>query len=80
MAPRTYVVGLPVVFTVHDDGTVTAEVDLSEASSAPWEDSGIRYVRVNDEWVEAEPYEEDVLIADSEAISAAAENNAITVS
>lgn len=30
--PRTYVIGLPVVITVHDDGTVTAEVDLSEAS------------------------------------------------
>lgn len=30
--PRTYVVGLPVVITVHDDGTVTADVDLSEAA------------------------------------------------
>lgn len=31
-ASRTYVVGLPVVLTVHSDGSVTAEVDLSEAS------------------------------------------------
>lgn len=30
--PRSYVIGLPVVLTVHDDGRVTAEVDLSEAS------------------------------------------------
>jgi hypothetical protein len=30
--PRTYVVSLPVVLTVHDDGTVTADVDLSEAA------------------------------------------------
>lgn len=30
--PRSYVVGLPVVITVHPDGRVTAEVDLSEAS------------------------------------------------
>ena len=35
---RTYVIGLPVVVTVHDDGTVTYEVDLSEASEAPMED------------------------------------------
>lgn len=28
---RTYVVGLPVVLTVHPDGRVEAEVDLSEA-------------------------------------------------
>lgn len=30
-ARSTYVVGLPVVLTVHVDGTVSAEVDLSEA-------------------------------------------------
>lgn len=28
---RTYVIGLPVVLTLHDDGSVTASVDLSEA-------------------------------------------------
>ena len=31
MSARTYVVGLPVLVTVDDDGTVTAEVDMSEA-------------------------------------------------
>lgn len=32
--PRTYVVGLPVAVTVHDDGTVTYDVDTSEAGQA----------------------------------------------
>ncbi len=31
---RLYVVGLPVVVTVHDDGTVTYAVDTAEASAA----------------------------------------------
>jgi hypothetical protein len=30
--PRTYVVGLPVIITVSDDGTVAYEIDRSEAS------------------------------------------------
>jgi hypothetical protein len=34
MASRSYVVGLPVIVTVHDDGTVTYEVDTSEAAGA----------------------------------------------
>lgn len=34
-APRSYVIGLPVVVTVHDDGTVTYDIDTSEASDAP---------------------------------------------
>ncbi len=40
-APRTYTVGLPVAITVQDDGTVTYEVDFSEADAAPdeWDDS-----------------------------------------
>lgn len=29
---RTYCIGLPVIITVEEDGTVTVEVDLSEAS------------------------------------------------
>lgn len=32
--PRSYVVGLPVIVTVNPDGTVTHEVDLSEAAEA----------------------------------------------
>lgn len=34
MSSRSYWVGLPVGVTVHDDGTVDVEVDMSEASSA----------------------------------------------
>ena len=33
MNPRSYCVGLPVILTVHDDGRVQVEVDMSEASS-----------------------------------------------
>jgi hypothetical protein len=33
-APRTYAVGLPVLVTVHDDGTVTFDIDISEAADA----------------------------------------------
>lgn len=32
MSERSYVIGLPVVITIDDDGKVTAEVDLSEAT------------------------------------------------
>lgn len=35
--PRTYVIGLPVIVTVSDDGTVSTEADMSEASSELWE-------------------------------------------
>ncbi len=35
---RSYVIGLPVVVTVHDDGRVEFEVDKSEAYDAPFED------------------------------------------
>lgn len=50
MTPRTYVIGLPVVITVHDDGTVEAQVDLSEASDL---DDGLTEV-VDDELLEAD--------------------------
>lgn len=36
-APRQYLIGCPAWLTVADDGTVTASVDLSEASDAPHE-------------------------------------------
>lgn len=36
-APRTYALGLPVFVTVHDDGTVTYDIDVSEADNAPAE-------------------------------------------
>lgn len=66
---RAYVVGLPVVLTVHDDGRVTAEVDLSEAYDV-WDAST----------PEDQDDSEDVLISDSEAISAAVDAKTVTVS
>ena len=36
--PRIYVLGLPVVVTVADDGTVTYEVDSAETGTSLWED------------------------------------------
>lgn len=69
MASRTYVIGLPVVVTVHDDGRVEAEVDLSEAYDV-WDAST----------PEGQDDSEDVLTADSEAISAAVEDKTVAVS
>lgn len=43
MSARTYVVGLPVVITVHDDGRVEYEVDTAEASSEMWEQAPEEY-------------------------------------
>lgn len=34
-APRTYLVGLPVRVSVHDNGTVTYDLDPSDAPDAP---------------------------------------------
>jgi hypothetical protein len=39
--PQTFVIGLPVVVTVHHDGSVTAEVDFSELTAAMQEDGAI---------------------------------------
>lgn len=38
--PRTYVVGLPVVVTVTDDGFVSVEVDLAELPATVREEGG----------------------------------------
>lgn len=65
---RTYVVGLPVVLTVHDDGRVTAEVDLSEAYDV-WDAST----------PDGQDDSEDALITDSETISAAVEARTVDV-
>jgi len=43
VSARSYWVGLPVGVTVGDDGSVTVEVDMSEASSS-----------MSDEWAEAD--------------------------
>ncbi|TCJ21663.1 hypothetical protein [Nocardioides jejuensis] len=37
-APRQYVVGLPVIVTIHDDGTVAYDVDTAETSVSLGED------------------------------------------
>lgn len=37
--PRFYAVGLPVAITVHEDGTVEFDVDLSEAAESIWDDA-----------------------------------------
>ncbi len=43
MSDRTYWVGLPVGITVREDGGVSVEIDMSEASSAIMEDAGNEY-------------------------------------
>lgn len=40
---RSYVVGLPVIITVAHDGSVTYELDTSEASVAVWKDDQTEY-------------------------------------
>lgn len=56
--PRTYVAGLPVLITVHDDGTVEYEVDTSEAREGAYE----FYCEANHEITEEQ------MLADLEAI------------
>jgi hypothetical protein len=53
-APRTYVVGLPVIVTVSDDGTVTYEVDTSEAGAAIREDDYSSEARRDSEAVDGD--------------------------
>lgn len=43
MASRTYLVGLPVTVTVHEDGRVVYRVDTGEASVAIWDDDDCGY-------------------------------------
>lgn len=57
---RSYVIGLPVVITVYDDGTVKAEVDLSEASDL--HDSSVSF----DQTLEALPDDERNEIMDAD--------------
>jgi len=73
---RTYVIGLPVVITVADDGTVTAEVDLSEASDL--HDSSASY----DERLDAlpEPERDAVIDADIAAVQKAVEEGRVVTS
>lgn len=67
---RSYVLGLPVVMTVHPDGRVSAEVDLSEADDLFDSSTSV---------CEGQPDDEDTLIADKEVIAAAVEARAVIV-
>lgn len=71
MTTRTYCVGLPVVIVVSADGTVRAEVDLSEASDL-WEG-----VPTNDDMTLA--FTEDEVEADIATVEAAVRNNEVKV-
>ena len=60
--PRSYVVGLPVIISVWDDGGVSYEIDTSEASrevSRTWDEGTIN------------PPPEAVVMADVDRIDAA---------
>ena len=73
--PRTYVVGLPVVITVHDDGTVVYEIDRSEAGQGVseygemplYDDEGHEIV-ISDEQLDAD---RSIVDADTDAYYAA---------
>lgn len=56
MAIRTYVVGLPVIITVDDEGNVEYDIDRSEAASA---------IREN----EFESYDDDQADLDADSVS-----------
>lgn len=66
-APRTYVVGLPVMVTVHDDGTVTYDIDTSEATDGPREFDSSYMVMTDDDDNTIEMTDE-ILDADRERI------------
>jgi hypothetical protein len=59
-AERHYAVGLPVAITVHEDGRVEFDVDLSEAAESIWDDMDAD-----------ERYEVGQITADEAAINAA---------
>jgi len=71
---RSYTVGLPVVISVEDDGSVSAWVDLSEASDLE-HDNMPEEQRTGDEVADY-----DMIDADSKAIRAALEAGTVTVS
>ena len=69
-APRTYCIGLPVFVTVHDDGTVTYDIDVAEADHAPCEYEP-EYQEMLDEAGQPMVLTEEILDADTERIEAA---------
>jgi len=69
-APRSYLIGLPVAVTVHDDGTVTFEIDPGDAADAPHEYDPEYMSMYDDAGVPLVPSEE-VLNVDAARIRAA---------
>ena len=53
---RTYVVGLPVLITVWDDGTVVYDVATEEAGAAVWEDGPNMIDAPDDDTIRAAPH------------------------
>lgn len=51
VSSRTYLIGLPVLVTVDDDGTVTYDMDTSETGEAIREEGALG---VSDEQIEAD--------------------------
>lgn len=51
---RLYVVGLPVLITVWDDGTVIYDVATEEAGAAVWEDGGNMIDAPDDDTIRAD--------------------------
>lgn len=51
--PRTYVIGLPVVIVVHQDGRVEMQVDTSEVGSAILEEDA-NYNEYDEDQVDAD--------------------------
>ncbi|MBT0993900.1 hypothetical protein KIN34_06315 [Cellulomonas sp. DKR-3] len=66
-APRTYAIGLPVFVTVHDDGTVTYDIDVADAADAPaaWEPEFMFMYDEHDQPIEVT---DDLADADAERI------------
>lgn len=71
--PRTYLGGLPVEITVHDDGRVTFDVDVADAADAPAEYDP-EYMPMFDATGVAFVPSDEVLDADAARITAALEH------
>lgn len=68
MKAREYVIGVPAVVTVHDDGRVSVWVDLADSP-----------VEILDVWPNDEPPEGDIQRVDSQRVAAAITGRTITI-
>lgn len=76
---RSYTVGLPVTLTVHPDGTVTYDVDLSEASDIE-DGQPLDWTTCEHPGCHTSPtplYTEEEVAADAEVISAALDDGTV---